>query len=62
MILTAPKTGKLFVGRMGLYLYPGEGLVLETLTKESDYYDSSAELLQDISPDLLQRVKSLTSH
>jgi hypothetical protein len=61
-ILTEPKSGKLFVGRMGLYLYPSEGLVLETLTKESYYYDSTAELLQGITPDLLEKVKSLTVH
>lgn len=61
-ILDHHDKGKLFVGRMGLYLYPGEGLVLETLTKESDYFDSLEELKQKVNPDILDKLQSFNIH
>ena len=61
-ILDHHDNGKLFVGRMGLYLYPGEGLVLETLTKESDYFDSLEELKQKVDPSTLEKLQSLAIH
>jgi hypothetical protein len=61
-VLTHVETGKFFVGRMVVYLNPDEGLALETLTKDSDYFDTEEALYQGISPKLLDTIKSLITH
>lgn len=55
-------TNRKFVGRLVVYLEPDIGLTLEILTKDSGYYRNTKALLQDIDPELLNQLKSLTIH
>ncbi len=57
-----PGNSKFFLGRLAVALDAVEGLSIQVLTKESDYYTSQKDLFQNIDLELLNRLKSLTVH
>ena len=57
-----PGKSKFFIGRLAIYLDAEEGLTLQVLTKDSEYYNSQKDLLQNIDAKVLDKLKSLTIH
>jgi hypothetical protein len=57
-----PNKDKFFLGRLAVYLDDEEGLSIQVLTKDSNYYNSQKDLLQGIDAELLNKLKSLTVH